>query len=375
MRQARAFSHAHRLRRALAGRRRASCHRYNARMIAHMPPILLAFAPADRFAADTVRNALVQAGLACDVAPQDGNARSAIVAAAAVARVLVVLHTRATTGDAGVLRVAETAAARHLPMVVVRVDGTKPSAALRAFLRGMPSIDATAGKLPERLPAIVVRAKEAAGIALGDADAIDDGVGGIDLWGVDGRPVSRWWVGIGAVLLLTIGVLAWRGYDRAAAQNAYDRGVARLAQGDLDAAAASLDEAVRRRPQWAAAWRQRGFASRDVATQIASFTRAIAIDAHDADALAARGRAWLARNDTQHARSDLTAALAIVPGNAEWHGERGLVELLAGDDAAASQDFRECARIEPRCAEVFGARIAAVETDRKQAARDWFSSP
>ncbi|MEP7064019.1 MAG: hypothetical protein ABI881_16645 [Betaproteobacteria bacterium] len=339
-----------------------------------MPPLLLAFAPADRFAADTIRNALASAGLACDIAPQDGNARSAIVAAVAVARALLILHSRATTGDAGVLRVAEAAAGRRLPMLVVRVDDTKPGSGLRTFLRGMPSIDATAGKLPERLAGIVVRAKEAAGIALGDADAIDDGDGGIDLWSVDRRRISHAWISIGIVVLVAVAVLAWRGYDRAAAQSAYDRGVARLADGDLDAAAVNLDEAVRRRPGWAAAWRQRGFASRESAAQITNFTHAITLDAHDADSLAARGRAYLASGDAPHARADLSAALAAVPGNAEWYGERGLVAMLANDDAAAQADFRECMRIEPRCAQAFAARIAAVEATQQRTPHDWFAA-
>jgi len=339
-----------------------------------MPPILLAFAPADRFAADTVRNALAQAGLACDVAPQDGNARSAIVASVAVARALIILHSRATTGDAGVLRVAEAAAGRRLPIVVVRVDDTKPTAGLRTFLRGMPSIDATAGKLPERLAGIVVRAKEAAGIALDDAEAIDDGHGGIDLWSVDRRQVPPAWIAVGVVVLAAIAVLAWRGYDRAAAQSAYERGVARLAEGDLAAAAANLDEAVRRRPTWAAAWRQRGFASRDDAAQIANFTRAIALDPHDADSLAARGRAYLASGDATRARADLSAALAAVPDNAEWIGERGMVELVARDDDGASRDFRACARLDPLCAQAFGARIGAVEKSQNRAPRDWFAA-
>jgi hypothetical protein len=336
--------------------------------------MLLAFAPADRFAADTVRNALAEAGLACDVAPQDGDAKSAIVAAVAVARALVILHSRATTGDAGVLRVAEAAAARRLPMVVVRVDDSKPASGLRTFLRGMPSIDATAGKLPDRLAGIVVRARQAAGLAPGDAESVDDGQGGIDLWSVERRRVSPRWIVIGAVVLAAIAVLAWRGYDRAAAQSAYDRGVARLAEGDLDAAAANLDAALERRPEWAAAWRQRGFASRDSATQIANFTRAIALDAHDADALAARGRAYLASGDAGRARADLTAALSAVPDNAEWHGERGLVELLTNDEAAAQRDFGECARVEPRCREAFAARISAVEASQNRASRDWFTA-
>ncbi len=340
-----------------------------------MPLVLLAFAPADRFAADTVRNALTGAGLTCDIAPQDGTARSAIVAAASVPRALVIVHSRASVGDVAILRVAEAAAGRRLPMLVVRLDDTKPASGLRTFLRGMPSIDAAGGKLPQRVAGIVVRTKQAAGIALDDADAIDDGEGGIELWSAERHRVSRAWVVTGVILFGVIAVLAWRGYDRAAAQSAYERGVARLADGDLDAAAANLDAALARRPDWGAAWRQRGFASRDASSQIASFSRAIAIDANDADSLAARGRAYLHNGDAAHARADLSAAIARVPDNAEWYGERGLVAMLANDDAAAHGDFLQCAKLQDRCAEAFAARISAVEASQNRSPRDWFAAP
>lgn len=344
-------------------------------MSANMPPALLAYAPADRFAAETVRNAFGKAGLGSDIAPQDGNARSAIAAAVTVARVLVIVHSRATNGDAGVLRVAEAAAGRRLPIIVVRVDDVKPGSALRSFLRGAPSIDAAGGKLPQRLRGIVVRAKQAAGIPLADAEDIDDGEGGIDILGAERPRLSPRWIVAGVVVLAAIAVLAWRGYDRAAAQSAYERGVARLAEGDLDAAATDLDRALARRPEWAAAWRQRGFASRDHATMIASFSRAIALDPNDADSLAARGRAYFAGGDSAHARADLDAALAIVPGDAEWHGERGLFAISAGDDVAAGRDFRECARLEPRCPQAFAGRITAVEASQGRPPRDWFAAP
>jgi Flp pilus assembly protein TadD len=108
---------------------------------------------------------------------------------------------------------------------------------------------------------------------------------------------------------------------------------------------------------------------------IASFSRAIALDPRDADALAARGRARFANGDVGRARDDLTAALAIVPGNAEWHGERGLFEMSAGDDDDAVRDFRECARLEPRCPEAFATRFAAVARAQGKPARDWFAAP
>ena len=48
--------------------------------------------------------------------------------------------------------------------------------------------------------------------------------------------------------------------------------------------------------------------------------------------------------------------------------------MLANDDAAAQRDFRECMRLEPRCAQAFAARIAAVEATQQRAPRDWFAA-
>jgi Tfp pilus assembly protein PilF len=344
-------------------------------MAAEPVRILIAYSPADRFAADTVSKALTDTGLACDVFAGDPNDGAAVAAAIAAASAMLLLHSATATTDARVLKLAEDAASHRLPMLVVRLDRTAPSSRLTAFLRSVPWLDAANGKLPERLSGIVVRVKQLAGVPLGDADAVDDGQGGIDLWSVERRRVPRVWIIVGLLILAGLTVLAWRAYDRYATQSAYDRGVARLAEGDLDAAAVSLDEVLHRRPDWALAWRQRGFASRDAPTQIKYFTRAIELDPKDADALAGRGRAFVAIGDTRLARADLTAALAIAPDTSDWYGDRGLAELLQNDDNAAAADFQRCAALDPHCTASFGARITAVETAQNRTPRDWFAPP
>ncbi len=343
-------------------------------MAANMPPMLLAYAPADHFAAETLRKAAEDRGLGVEVAPQDAGAQSAIAASASVARVLVIVHSRATVADLGVQRVAEAAGARKLPTLVVRLDDAKPSSAMRRLLRGAASIDATSGKLPQRVEGIVARARHAAGLSAG-ADVPTADAPGIDPWGPERRQVPRSVVAALVVVLAVLAVLAWRAYDRSSAQAAYDRGIARIAQGDLEQAGTDLDAALQRRPDWAAAWRQRGFAARDPAAQVRYFTRAIELDPADADALAARGRAFFAAGDAARARNDMGAALDLVPANAEWRGERGLFAIAAGDDAAARADFRECQRIDARCADAFASRIAALESAQGRPPVDWFANP
>lgn len=337
--------------------------------------IVVVYSPADRFAADTVTHAINDPRLAgeshaCGVAE-----RKALIAAIERAQVVLILHSKSAAADVGILAAVDMAVTRKLPMLVVRMDTTGPTPALKALLRSAPWVDAANGKLPERLTGIVVRVRQLAGVPLGDADAVDDGEGGIDLWSIERRRVPRIWIIVATVVLGGIAVLAWRAYDRFAAEGAYERGVARLAAGDLDAASASLEDAVRRRPEWSRAWRQRGFASREPTAQVTYFSRAIELDPVDADALAGRARAYLHLGDPVHAKADLTAALAVAPDSDEWYGERGLVELLQNDDSAAITDFQRCAKLEPRCAGSFASRIAAIETAQNRTPRDWFAAP
>ncbi len=329
------------------------------------PQVLVAYTPADRFAADTVVEALTGAGLAVLPAGAD----------VAATRALVVLHSRTAATDAALLRTVESAAARSLPMLVVRLDTEGPTPQMKAKLRSVPWLDASNGRLPDRLQGIVNRVKAFVGVPLDDAEAIDDGEGGIDLWSVERRRVSPLLVVVGFVVIAAIGVLLYRAYDRFAAQNAYDEGVAALADGKLDVAAKSLDEAVERRPNWALAWRQRAFATTDPAQQVTYFTRALALDPADADALAGRARAFLRAGDATRARADYSAALAQVPDSAEWTGERGLAAMALGDDAAAAADFTRCAALSPRCRDSLAPRIAALEAAQNRTPRDWFAIP
>ena len=347
---------------------------YNAAMSAGPPHVVLCFAAEDRFAADTVIAALRDADLGCIVAPDDPADAAGIAAALAAARALVIVHSRVTGSDKAVLRVVEAASGRRLPLVVIRLDAARPATGLATFLRKAAAFDASDGTLPARLTALTIRVKRAAGIAMGDADAIDDGAGGIDLWAIERRRVHPgWWIG-GALIVAGIAVLGWRAFERQAADVAYQRGVARLAAGDADAALRHFDDALARRPAWGAAWRQRGFATVDPKSQVDAFTRAIELDAADADALAGRGRAYAQLGDYRRAVADLGAALAHAPDTPSWYAERGMVRLLLGDDAGAAADFDRCRKLDPRCAETFGPRITAVETALGRPSRDWFAA-
>ena len=204
-----------------------------------------------------------------------------------------------------------------------------------------------------------------------DPTGIDDGTGGIPV--SPRRPVLRATAWIALVLVAgAIAVLGWRTMERNAIDQAYADGVRSLAAGRPDDARMMFDRVLAKRPEWPAAWRQRGFASTDPSQAIADFTQAIALDPDDADAYAARGRAWLVSRQSAKGIDDLSQALALGARTGvaattitAWRAERGVARLDAGDAAAAADDLRHVAQA--RDAPADHQRLAAALA----AAGDW----
>lgn len=183
-----------------------------------------------------------------------------------------------------------------------------------------------------------------------DPTGIDDGTGGIPV--SPRRPVLRATAWIALVLVAgAIAVLGWRTMERNAIYQAYADGVRALAAGRLDDARMMFDRVLAKRPEWPAAWRQRGFASADPGQAVADFTQAIALDPDDADAYAARGRAWLVARQPAKGIDDLSRALELGARTGvaattitAWRAERGVARLDAGDATAAVDDLRHVAQ-------------------------------
>jgi len=240
-----------------------------------------------------------------------------------------------------------------------------------------------------------------------DPTGIDDHQGGIPLG--ERRPALRAtaWISL-AVVVIAIAALAWRTVERQAVDRAYADGVQALSAGRVDAARIAFDRVLAKRPEWAAAWRQRGYAAaspeeaRRPAKGIEDFDRALAIGASSGTdaATVTRWRAdrGLARveagdhgaalDDLRHAadarntpddQRRLALALAMtgdwagakaaydraVASGAQplWLGERALVSMRLGDDEAAGVDLVRCAQLDPACAELFGTRAGQLARD------------
>jgi len=199
---------------------------------------------------------------------------------------------------------------------------------------------------PPKKPTSAPRAKSSSRY---DPTGIDDGQGGIPIG--EGRPALRWTVLLViAAVVVGVAFLAWRQLERNAIDQAYADGVAALSAGRMDDARMSFDKVIAKRPEWAAAYRQRGYSASDPTHAIADFTRAIELDAGDADAYAARGRAWVKSRQPAKGIADLDRALEIGGRNGvaaatitAWRADRGVARVDAGEGAKAIEDLRHAA--------------------------------
>ena len=183
-----------------------------------------------------------------------------------------------------------------------------------------------------------------------DPTGIDDGQGGIPIG--EGRPALRAtaWIALAAVVV-AIAWLGWRQLERNQVDQAYADGVQALATGRMDDARMMFDKVIAKRPDWAAAYRQRGYAHVDADKSIPDFTRAIELDAADADAYAARGRAWVKARQPAKGITDLSRALELggqggvaAATITAWRADRGIARVDAGDAKGAIDDLRVAAQ-------------------------------
>jgi hypothetical protein len=147
-------------------------------------PVVLCHSRADQFAAESIVAALRDAGIGCASLMAEADDRARLARLLAAARILVVIQSRAMAGHVAALRALEVAAAKGLPLEVVRLDDSPLAPAMARSLDQAPVFDAAKGMLSLRLTQLVARIRQAAGLRFGSADLVDEGTGGIDLWNV-----------------------------------------------------------------------------------------------------------------------------------------------------------------------------------------------
>jgi tetratricopeptide (TPR) repeat protein len=88
-------------------------------------------------------------------------------------------------------------------------------------------------------------------------------------------------------------------------------------------------------------------ALRKIDDAIADYDRAIAINPKDFNAFNSRGKAWVAKGDSNRAITDFTQAIQFDPSYVEAYNNRGLSNEVLGRRTDAIADFRKAQSIDP----------------------------
>ena len=137
------------------------------------------------------------------------------------------------------------------------------------------------------------------------------------------------------------------------------RGVARQDKGDLGGAIQDYSEAIRLKPDYAIAFDNRGVARHargDLDGAIQDHSEAIRLSPEYARASHNRGTARHDKGDLGGAIQDFTEAIRLQPDYAESFNGRGTARHDKGDLGGAIQDFTEAIRLQPDYAIAFDNR-------------------
>src|SRR5208282_5367279 len=129
--------------------------------------VFISHSATDREAAEAIRAALEAQHLSCWIAPRDippgAEWAAAIMAGIAEARVVVLVHSAASSASQMVLREVNVAVDSRTPVIPVRIDATLPQDGMQFYLGSTHWLDASSGPLQEQLPWIVAAVAEQLG--------------------------------------------------------------------------------------------------------------------------------------------------------------------------------------------------------------------
>lgn len=160
------------------------------------------------------------------------------------------------------------------------------------------------------------------------------------------------------VFLLLLSPWATPAQDPVSADEFSQRGITRFEKNDLEGAIADFTKAiVLNGQQLEFCFYFRGIAlyrrgRRDEA--IADLSKAITLKQHPRF-LSDRGNLLAQKGDLEGALADLNRAIEIEPKYAKAYGDRGIVRLMRGEEAAAELDFRKCFELDTRLEAQFKA--------------------
>ena len=152
----------------------------------------------------------------------------------------------------------------------------------------------------------------------------------------------------------------------------FDQGLAKFTEKDYKGAIRDFDEAIRLKPDDAAAYNSRGSAKSNLGDKqgaIKDFDEAIRLKPDYADAYWFRGAAKLNLGDKQGAVKDFDEAIRLKPDDALAYWFRGLAKSGLGDKQGAIKDYDEAIRLKPDDANAYWFRgLAKSDLGDKQGA-------
>lgn len=135
------------------------------------------------------------------------------------------------------------------------------------------------------------------------------------------------------------------------------RGAARYWQkGDFDSAITDYTEAAELDPEYAEAYKDRGFAylnNGDIDKSIADYTKAIDIDQELTEAYKDRATAYLANSDFDNAIVDYTKAIQLDPDDTNTYNYRGLAHFRNSEVDKAIDDLSRSIQLKPDSADAY----------------------
>jgi tetratricopeptide (TPR) repeat protein len=140
--------------------------------------------------------------------------------------------------------------------------------------------------------------------------------------------------------------------------------IERILKGDPDRPAEPGD-AARLDPRYAPAYAARGEAygaKGDIDHAIAAYSEALRLDPKYAPAYVDRGLAYRAKGDLEHALADANAAITLDPKLAAAYNSRGAAYFSKGDKDRAIADYDESIRLDPKRFFVYTNRGLAFAT-------------
>ncbi|MDQ3704106.1 MAG: tetratricopeptide repeat protein [Chloroflexota bacterium] len=138
-----------------------------------------------------------------------------------------------------------------------------------------------------------------------------------------------------------------------------DNGLLARDSGDLDKAIAEFSEAIRLKPDYAAAYLNRGAVYRSqekYAESLADFSRAIELVPGNGASYLERGTTYMYANNNDSAISDFTRVIELVPNSSEAYYYRGLIYLNLSEYDKAIDDFSKVLELQPTWQDAYGSR-------------------